>query len=127
MNPITPGNYLPSEYLPILIMMMIAFAVGFGALTVGTIFRLRRPYREKLMPYESGNPPVGEPRSRFSVKFYIIAMLFVVFDVEAVFLYPWAIVFDRIGLYALVEMLLFIVILVVGYVYAWQKDAFTWD
>ena len=79
------------------------------------------------MPYESGNIPVGEPRQRFSVKFYIIAMLFVVFDVEAVFLYPWAIVFDKIGLYAFIEMVIFIVILLVGYIYAWKKEAFTWD
>jgi len=127
MNPMVPGSYIPTEYLPILIMMMISFAVGFGALTVGLIFRLRRPYSEKLMPYESGNPPIGEPRSRFSVKYYIIAMLFVIFDVEAVFLYPWALVFDSIGLYALVEMLLFIAILVAGYIYAWRKDAFVWD
>ena len=64
---------------------------------------------------------------RFSVKFYIIAMLFVVFDVEAVFLYPWAIVFDKIGLYAFIEMVIFIAILLVGYIYAWRKEAFVWD
>jgi NADH-quinone oxidoreductase subunit A len=79
------------------------------------------------MPYESGNLPVGEPRQRFSVRFYIIAMLFIVFDVEAVFLYPWAVVFDKIGLYALIEMVIFIVILFVGYVYAWRREAFKWD
>ncbi len=121
MNPITPGSYIPKEYLPVLIIMVIAFAFGLGALLVGNLFRLRRPYKEKLMPYESGNPPVGEPRYRFSIKFYIIAMLFVIFDVEAVFLYPWAVVYDKIGLYALVEMMLFIAILVVGYIYAWKK------
>ncbi len=126
-NTMTPGSYVPTEYLPILIIMMIAFAFGLGALLVGNLFRLRRPYKEKLMPYESGNPPVGEPRYRFSIKFYIIAMLFVIFDVEAVFLYPWAVVYDKIGLYALVEMMLFIVILVVGYIYAWKKEAFRWD
>ncbi|MDA8215194.1 MAG: NADH-quinone oxidoreductase subunit A [Nitrospiraceae bacterium] len=126
-NTMTPGSYVPTEYLPILIIMMIAFAFGLGALLVGNLFRLRRPYKEKLMPYESGNPPVGEPRYRFSIKFYIIAMLFVIFDVEAVFLYPWAVVYDKIGLYALVEMMLFIVILVVGYIYAWKKEAFKWD
>jgi NADH-quinone oxidoreductase subunit A len=71
--------------------------------------------------------PVGEPRSRFSVKFFIIAMLFVVFDVEAIFLYPWAIVFDKIGLYAFIEMMIFIVILLVGYIYAWRKEAFNWE
>ncbi len=122
-----PGTFLPSTYLPILIFLMIATAFALGALVVGSIFRLKRPYAEKLMTYESGNPPVGEPRQRFSVKFYIIAMLFVVFDVEAVFLYPWAIVFDKIGLYAFIEMVIFIVILFVGYIYAWKKEAFVWD
>lgn len=127
MNPITPGSYIPTEYLPVLILMVIAGAFGTVALLVGTIFRVKRAYKEKLMPYESGNPPVGEPRYRFSVKFYIIAMLFVVFDVEAVFMYPWALVYDKIGLYALVEMLLFIAILLIGYIYAWRKEAFNWD
>lgn len=107
--------------------MLIALAFGLGALIVGMVFRPRRPYFEKLLPYESGNPSVGEPRYRFSVKFYVIAMLFVVFDVEAVFLYPWAIVFDKIGLYAFIEMVIFIVILVAGYIYAWKKEAFRWD
>lgn len=131
MNPqisqMTPGNYIPTEYLPVLLLMIVASAIGAGALIFGGIFRLRRPYKEKLMPYESGNPPVGEPRERFSVKYYIIAMLFVIFDVEAVFLYPWAVVYDKIGLYALVEMMLFIAILVAGYIYAWKKQAFKWD
>lgn len=79
------------------------------------------------MPYESGNIPVGETRQRFAIHFYIIAMLFLVFDVEAVFLYPWAVVFDQIGIFAYIEMMLFIVILLVGYIYAWKKDAFSWD
>jgi NADH-quinone oxidoreductase subunit A len=122
-----PGQYIPSDYLPVLVFMIIATAFGLGTLLVGSLFRPRRTYAEKLTPYESGNPPVGEPRMRFSVKFYIIAMLFVVFDVEVVFLYPWAVVFDKIGLFAFVEMMLFIAILLVGYIYAWKKDAFTWD
>ena len=122
-----PGSYVPTDYLPVVIFMMAATAFGIGALLIGELLRLKRPYSEKLMPYESGNLPVGEPRYRFSVKFYIIAMLFVIFDVEAVFLYPWAVVFDRIGLYAFIEMVIFIVILFVGYVYAWKKEAFKWD
>jgi NADH-quinone oxidoreductase subunit A len=122
-----PGEFLPSAYLPILVFMIVATAFGFGALLVGMLFRPNRPYAEKLMPYESGNEPIGEPRVRFSVHFYIVAMLFVVFDVEAVFLYPWAIVFDKVGMYAFIEMILFIVILLVGYIYAWKKKAFTWD
>ncbi|NCO82731.1 MAG: NADH-quinone oxidoreductase subunit A [Nitrospirae bacterium CG_4_10_14_3_um_filter_44_29] len=122
-----PGTYLPSDYLPVLIFLMAATAFGMGALLIGELLRLKRPYPEKLMPYESGNLPVGEPRHRFSVKFYITAMLFVVFDVEAVFLYPWAVVFDRLGLYAFIEMIIFIAILLIGYVYAWRKEAFKWD
>ncbi len=116
-----------SPYLPIFILMVIALGFGVGSLVAGILVRPRRPYREKLMPYESGNPPVEEPRYRFSVKFYIVAMLFVIFDVEAIFLYPWAITFDKLGLYAFVEMVLFIAILMVGYVYAWKKDAFKWE
>lgn len=122
-----PGSFLPEEYLPVVIIMVMAVAVGFGQLIAGGLVRLRRPYKEKLLPYESGNPPIGEPRYRFSVKFYIVAMLFVIFDVEAIFLYPWAVTFDKLGLFAFIEMLIFIVILVVGYFYAWRKEAFNWD
>ncbi|MGO9611988.1 MAG: NADH-quinone oxidoreductase subunit A [Dissulfurispiraceae bacterium] len=127
-------NFLPKEYIPIALFMILAIAMGFGLLLVGEIIRPRRPYREKLMPYESGSTfetgvtPLVEPtRYRFSVRFYIIAMLFVVFDVEAIFLYPWAIVFDKIGMFAFIEMIVFIVILLVGYLYAWKKEAFKWD
>ncbi len=122
-----PGTYIPSNYLPVLIILVIASMVGLSALVAGMLVRPRRPYAIKLFPYESGNPPVGEPRYKFSVKFYIIAMLFVVFDVEAVFLYPWAVAYDKIGLYGFVEMMIFIFILLVGYIYAWGKGAFTWE
>ena len=122
-----PGTFMPSEYLGVLIFLLVATAFGIGSLVLGEFLRIKRPYAEKLMPYESGNAPLGEPHMRFSVKFYIIAMLFVVFDVEAVFLYPWAIVFDKIGLYAFIEMVIFIAILLVGYIYAWRKEAFVWD
>ena len=118
---------MPSEYLPVLIFILVAMAFGLGALIIGMIFRPRKPYFEKLMPYESGMTPKGEPRYRFSIRFYIIAMLFVVFDVEAIFIYPWAVVFDKIGMYAFIEMVIFIIILLVGYVYAWRKQAFQWD
>jgi NADH-quinone oxidoreductase subunit A len=124
---IMPGQHIPTDYLPILVLMIVATLFGLGALLVGIFFRPNRPYAEKLMPYESGNIPAGEPRTRFSVHFYIVAMLFLVFDVEAVFLYPWAVVFDRIGFFAYIEMVLFIIILLVGYIYAWKKDAFNWD
>ena len=125
---VMPGTFMPTQYLPVLIFLVVATAFGLGTLVLGEFFRTRRrSYAEKLMPYESGNPPVGEPTIRFSVKFYIIAMLFVVFDVEAVFLYPWAIVFDKLGVYAFIEMIIFIAILLIGYIYAWRKEAFVWD
>jgi|SRR5208283_1484090 len=127
MNTMVPGNFVPTAYFPVLIFMIIAFLFGVVVLLIGQLFRLKRSYPEKLMAYESGNPPIGEARQRFNVRFYIIAMLFVVFDVEAVFMYPWALVYDKIGLYALIEMMLFIAVLVIGYVYAWKKEAFEWD
>lgn len=122
----TPGSYIPTEYFPVFVLMLISIAFGLGIILIGSLARLRRPYKEKLTPYECGNPMVGAPREQFSVKFYIIAMLFVIFDVEAVFMYSWALVYEQIGVYALVAMILFIDILLVGYVYAWQKKAFDW-
>jgi NADH-quinone oxidoreductase subunit A len=123
-----PGTYIPSQYLPILIFLMVSTVLGLVLVLLSSqIASLKRTYSEKLTPYESGVPPVGEPRQRFSVRFYIIAMLFVIFDIEAVYLYPWAIVFDKIGLYAFIEMVIFIIILLVGFIYAWDKEAFKWD
>lgn len=122
----TPGSYIPTEYFPVFVLMVISIAFGAGIILIGGLVRLRRPYKEKLTPYECGNPMVGAPREQFSIKFYIIAMLFVIFDVLAVFLYPWALVYEGIGLYAFIGMMLFIAILLVGYVYAWKKEAFEW-
>jgi NADH-quinone oxidoreductase subunit A len=122
-----PGTYIPTDYFPVAILVMVALLIGLGALVFGLLLRPRRPYAQKLTPYESGNPPVGDSRHRFSIKFYIIAMLFVVFDVEAVFMYPWAVAYDKLGLFGLVEMMLFIFILLIGYVYVWKKGAFDWE
>ena len=122
-----PGTYIPLHYLPILIILILAAVIGLAPLILGIFFRPKRSYALKLFPYESGNPPVGEPRYKFSVRFYIIAMLFVIFDVEAVFLYPWAVAYDKIGLYGFVEMVIFIFVLLIGYIYAWGKGALTWE
>ncbi len=122
-----PGTYIPSDYLSVAVIIIFAALIGLGAIAAGLLVRPRRPYARKLMPYESGNPPVGEPRYRFSVKFYIVAMLFVVFDVEAVFLYPWAVAYDKLGIFGFVEMMLFIFILLIGYIYVWKKGAFNWE
>ena len=121
------GTYIPTDYFPIAVFIVIAELIGLGALIGGLLVRPRRPYVHKLVPYESGNPPIGEPRYKFSVRFYIIAMLFVVFDVEAVFLYPWAVAYNKLGIFGFVEMMLFILILLIGYVYVWKKGAFNWE
>jgi len=118
---------IPQEYLAILILIIFGILFGVVTLFVGRFFRISRPYHEKLVAYESGNKPTEAPRMRFSVKFYLIAILFVVFDVEAIYLYPWAVVYDRLGLFALVEMIIFIGLLLVGYIYAWKKEILQWE
>ena len=119
-------DFIPREYLGIFLLLLFGTLFAVLLLFVGRFFRLSRPYHEKLIAYESGNEPTEAPRMRFSVKFYLIAILFVLFDVEAIYLYPWAVAYDHLGLFALVEMLFFIFLLLVGYVYAWKKGALEW-
>jgi NADH-quinone oxidoreductase subunit A len=114
-------------YLPILVLMGIALAFALGSVVMSRLIGMKKPSQVKLAPYECGMPPVGSARERFSVKFYIIAMLFIVFDIEAVFLYPWAVVFKKLGLFGFLEMGVFIVILLVGYAYVWKKGALEWE
>jgi NADH-quinone oxidoreductase subunit A len=121
------AELVPQSYLPILILMLAGAAFAVGSLLVGSLVRPSRPYHAKLTPYESGSPTFSDARAKFPMRYYIIAMLFVIFDIETVFLYPWAIVFNQLGLFGLVEMLLFIAILLVGYFYAWKKGALEWD
>jgi NADH-quinone oxidoreductase subunit A len=113
-------------YIPIIIFFLIAVLLPVVLLTLSRFIHRRVYDREKLMPYECGIDPIGDAHERFSVRFYIIAMLFLVFDVEVVFLFPWAIVYDKLALFGLVEMLVFIAILIVGYFYAWRKGALEW-
>jgi NADH-quinone oxidoreductase subunit A len=121
------ADLVPQNYLPILILMLAAAAFGVGGLVAGWVVRPSRPYRAKLMTYESGAPTFSDARTKFPMRYYVIAMLFVIFDVETVFLYPWAVLSNQLGLLGLVEMLLFIAILLVGYFYAWKKGALEWD
>jgi NADH-quinone oxidoreductase subunit A len=118
-------------YISVIIFMIVIAVAGSTLITLGILIRPKRPSPMKSIPYESGVPPVGRARERYSVRFYIIAMLFVLFDIEALFLYPWAINFDGFvrrgdGLFILVEMLLFIFMILLGYVYAWKKGALDW-
>jgi NADH-quinone oxidoreductase subunit A len=115
------------SYLPILTLVVIALAFGCGATIFSRLIGEKKPSEVKLAPYECGMPPVGSARERFSVKFYIIAMLFIVFDIEVVFMYPWAVMFKRLGMFGFVEMGVFILILLVGYVYVWKKGALEWE
>ena len=124
----TPGRSAPPiyGYVPIIIFFLIAILLPFVLLGVSRLVQRRVFVREKLMPYECGIDPIGDARERFSVRFYIVAMLFLVFDVETIFLFPWAVIYEKLALFGLVEMLVFIGILVVGYYYAWQKGALEW-
>jgi NADH-quinone oxidoreductase subunit A len=122
-----PANAPPIYgYIPIIIFFLIAVMLPFVLLGLSRLVQRRVFEREKLLPYECGVEPIGDARDRFSVRFYIVAMLFLVFDVEVVFLFPWAIIYDKLAMFGLVEMLIFIGILVVGYYYAWRKGALEW-
>ncbi len=118
---------LPSNYLPILVFFFIALAFGVVTIMMGYLVRPKRPYLEKLHPYESGILPDSDARMQFPFRYYLIAMLFVLFDIEMVFLYPWAVSFNSLGLLGLIEMILFLLVLFVGYFYAWRKGALEWD
>jgi NADH-quinone oxidoreductase subunit A len=115
------------SYLPILVLIVIALAFALGSVVFSRLVGQKKPSTVKLAPYECGMPPVGSAHERVSIKFYIVAMLFIVFDIEAVFLYPWAVVFKRLGLFGFVEMGVFIAILLVGYAYVWKKGALEWE
>jgi NADH-quinone oxidoreductase subunit A len=115
------------EYVAIGLMVVLATLVALIAIGLGNLFGPRKPSEAKAMPYESGVPPYGPGTRRMPVRFYLIAVLFILFDIEVIFFLPWAIVFRQLGLFGLIEMLIFIVILLVGYVYAWKKGALEWE
>lgn len=112
---------------PLLLMVLFAGALAGAMLAIGEFMGPKRLTQVKLEPFECGSSPIGPQRQRFSVKFYLIAMLFIIFDVEVVFLYPWAVVFRDLGLFGLVEMTFFIFILAAALVYVWRRGALEWD
>jgi NADH-quinone oxidoreductase subunit A len=120
-----------SDYLPILLMFIVAAGFAVGNILLSQFVGQRKRTRTKLMPYECGKDPVGSARERFSVKFYLIAMIFILFDIEVIFLIPWAVVFQTLtsqgmGTFVYLEMMLFISLLLVGYIYVVKKGAFDW-
>ncbi|MEO6308372.1 MAG: NADH-quinone oxidoreductase subunit A [Nitrospiraceae bacterium] len=118
---------IPENYIPILLFIVVGLAGGALALLVSSFVRPNRPYRAKQAPYESGSPLFSDARIQFPMRYYIIAMLFVIFDIEVIFMIPWAIRFQSLGLLGLIEMLVFIGILLAGFWYAWKKGALEWD
>jgi len=115
-----------SAYVPILLHTVAVVALAAAILGLSWWVGVKRPSAEKLSPYECGMPPVGDARERFSVSFYLVGILFILFDVEVVFLYPWAVVYKSLSWSGFLEMLLYIAILLAGYVYIWKKGALDW-
>jgi NADH-quinone oxidoreductase subunit A len=114
-------------FLPILIMTGLGLGFGAGSIVLSQFVGPRRPTPEKLAPYECGMPPVGDARERQSVKFYLVAMIFLLFDIEVAFLYPWAVAFRELGVAGFWQLLTFFALLLTGYVYVWRKGAFDWS
>ena len=115
------------NYLPILVFIVIGILFGVGPLVAGFILGLRRPDSEKLSPYECGFEAFEDSRMKFDVRYYLVAILFIIFDLEIAFLFPWAVVLDRIGLFGFLAMMLFLAILVIGFIYEWKKGALEWE
>ena len=115
------------NYLPILVFVAVGIAVGVVMIGLGFVLGTRRPDSEKLSPYECGFEAFEDARMKFDVRFYLVAILFIIFDLEIAFLFPWAVVLDRIGGVGLIAMTVFLGILVIGFVYEWKKGALEWE
>jgi len=115
------------RFFPIVVQAIIAIAVAVGLLSVSFLLGKKVRNRVKDMPYESGIVPTGDARQRFSVKFYLVAMLFILFDIEAIFLYPWVVVYRELKMFAFLEMLVFAVLILSGFFYIWKKGALDWS
>ena len=115
------------DYLPILALILIATAFAGATMFLSSRLGPERPTPAKLSPYECGITPVGTARDRFRVQFYLVAMLFIIFDIEIVFLYPWAVIVQDLKVFGLIEMAVFILVLLLGFLYAWKKGGLEWE
>ncbi len=115
------------SYLPVLVILLVSTFVGSAIIVLSTLLGKRNPTPIKLMPYECGMDPIGGARHRFPVKFFIIGMLFIVFDVELIFLFPWAKIYDKLMFFGFIEMLVFVLVLLAGLIYVWKKGALQWE
>jgi NADH-quinone oxidoreductase subunit A len=116
-----------ADYLPLIVIIVLAAILGVLVIVLGTIFGPRRPSQKKAAPYESGMVPYGPGQRRMNVRYYLIAVLFILFDIEVVFFLPWALTFRDLGMPGLVLMILFVVVLEVAHLYAWKKGALEWE
>lgn len=116
-----------TAYWPIVVLLGIATFIAVATIAMGHLIGPRRPSDRKAEPYESGMTPIGAGTRRIPVRFYMVAVLFILFDIEVVFFLPWAVVFKQLGMFGLIEMSIFILVLLVGYVYAWKKGALEWE
>jgi NADH-quinone oxidoreductase subunit A len=115
------------NYFPILLFILVGLGVGVGPMLIGWILGPHRPDAEKLSPYECGFEAFEDARMKFDVRYYLVAILFILFDLEIAFLFPWAVVLEDLGLFGFVSMVIFLGILVVGFVYEWMKGALDWE
>jgi NADH-quinone oxidoreductase subunit A len=115
------------QYFPILLFILVGLAVGVVPVALGWLIGPNKPDSEKLSPYECGFEAFEDARMRFDVRYYLVAILFILFDLEIAFLFPWAVVLDQIGTFGFVSMLVFLAILVVGFIYEWKKGALEWE
>ena len=116
-----------ANYLPILLFILIGLGLGAVAIAAGKVLAPHRPDEQKLSPYECGFEAFEDARMRFDVRYYLVAILFIIFDLEIAFLFPWAVVLDEIGMFGFVAMVIFLALLVVGFIYEWKKGALEWD
>ena len=119
-------DYL-KEYLPIILFLLIALSLSFGFIILNYLLSPRKPDPEKLSAYECGFDPFDDSRMEFDVRFYLVAILFIIFDLEIAFLFPWAISLGKIGIFGFVSMMIFLAILTIGFIYEWKKGALDWE
>jgi NADH-quinone oxidoreductase subunit A len=115
------------NYFPVLLFICVGFAVGVAPMVLGSLLGPHKPDSEKLSPYECGFEAFEDARMKFDVRYYLVAILFILFDLEIAFLFPWAIVLSEIGMFGFVAMMIFLGILVVGFIYEWKKGALEWE
>jgi NADH-quinone oxidoreductase subunit A len=121
------GGVMLENYFPVLMFILVGLAVGVLPMVAGFVLAPHKPDAEKLSPYECGFEAFEDARMKFDVRYYLVAILFILFDLEIAFLFPWAVVLDEIGLFGFVSMMIFLAILVVGFVYEWMQGALDWE